>query len=350
MKLRLLFVAVVLSLAAAFPGTAFAWPACSGQWVSVPKGTTGGTLYNTGDLLFQCQPKSTPPPTTPSTSNSNSSANSASTSAANSSSNSSSKSTSSATQNQGQTQGQQQGQVANGGRASSTAQGGTATAQNSDSGNSSNDYSSTTQVDASKIPVSTAYAPSVFPTVTCFKGFGAGVQTMPVGASFGGGKIDENCAILEAAGRARNLLTFCKVYITNKYVKKSGTTLENCMSEPPVPVAQVVTPVVVPVTPAPAPVIGHEIVTMTAPVESTLEVIRNGEVNNVAKAQLDGVVLYAKQANGGHLILRADSLTGVYRIQRVLTYLSANGIYTGRVTTELKRDFGKDVVVIYSLN
>jgi hypothetical protein len=56
----------------------------------------------------------------------------------------------------------------------------------------------------------------------CFKGYGGGVQTMPVGVSMGAGKIDENCAILEAAGRARTLLAFCKVYISNKYVKKAG--------------------------------------------------------------------------------------------------------------------------------
>lgn len=130
-------------------------------------------------------------------------------------------------------------------------------------GNSSNEYSSSTLVEASKIPVSTAYAPSTFPTVGCFKGYGAGVQTAPVGVSLGGGKIDENCAILEAAGRAHNLLAFCKVYVSNKYVKKAGVTLADCLNAPPVPEVRTVVPVLS--TPVPQIIVIPVGVTLTQP-------------------------------------------------------------------------------------
>jgi hypothetical protein len=69
--------------------------------------------------------------------------------------------------------------------------------------------------------------------------------------SFGGGKIDENCATLEAARQARNLLVYCKIYTQNKYVKRAGVTMEDCLG--PAPVA-VVVPTPEPV-PAPTPII-----------------------------------------------------------------------------------------------
>lgn len=55
------------------------------------------------------------------------------------------------------------------------------------------------------------------------------------GFAVGGGKIDENCAELEAArvGSAGSKLAFCKVYITNKYVRKAGVTLEDCLGPQP---------------------------------------------------------------------------------------------------------------------
>ena len=110
------------------------------------------------------------------------------------------------------------------------------TQSQSASANGSNDsfYNSTTNVEAPKIPVSTAYSPTAIPTVPCFKGFGAGVQTVPVGASFGGGKVDENCAILETArsfALSGSRLSYCKTMLINKYAKKAGVTLADCMRE-----------------------------------------------------------------------------------------------------------------------
>lgn len=149
-------------------------------------------------------------------------------------------------------------------------------------GNSSNEYSSNTLVESAKIPVSTAYAPSTFPTVGCFKGYGAGVQTAPVGVSLGGGKIDENCAILEAAGRAHNLLAFCKVYVSNKYVKKAGVTLADCLNAP---VTEKVSIVTEQVTPVPQIIVIPVGVTLTqpAPVLTVTPSVRKTIRKSVAK-------------------------------------------------------------------
>ncbi len=65
---------------------------------------------------------------------------------------------------QGQKQGQQQ-----------------SSSSNNTGGNSANSYSSQTNVAAPTVPVNTAFAPTQIPTVSCFKGFGAGVQTVPAG-------------------------------------------------------------------------------------------------------------------------------------------------------------------------
>lgn len=153
------------------------------------------------------------------------------------------------------------GQGGTGGNATATntltggnATGGTQSQSASASGNDSF-YSSTTNVEAPKIPVSTAYSPTSIPTVPCFKGFGAGVQTAPVGASFGGGKIDENCAILETArsfALSGSRLAYCKTMLINKYAKKAGVTLDDCMREltpTAAPAPAIAAPVPLPVAP-----------------------------------------------------------------------------------------------------
>lgn len=151
------------------------------------------------------------------------------------------------------------------GGAGGSATGGTQSQSASVSGNDSS-YNSTTNVEAPKIPVSTAYSPTAIPTVPCFKGFGAGVQTAPVGASFGGGKVDENCAILETArsfALSGSRMAYCKTMLINKYAKKAGVTLADCMRDvtptaAPAPATSLPTPLpvapqIVVATPAPAP-------------------------------------------------------------------------------------------------
>ena len=163
----------------------------------------------------------------------------------NNSGNSSNTNTNTATGGQG-------GQGGAGGSATQGQKQGQSQSSSSDNsgGNSSNSYSSNTNVEAPKIPVSTAFAPTTIPTVSCFKGFGAGVQTMPVGASFGGGKIDENCRALQTALHAPNRLTYCKLYINLQDSKKAHITMEDCMAQDPQP------PVVeAPASPAPVQII-----------------------------------------------------------------------------------------------
>jgi hypothetical protein len=59
------------------------------------------------------------------------------------------------------------------------------------------------------------------------------------GVSFGGGKIDENCARLEASRVAPSLVARCKIFILNKYAKEAGVTMEDCLPAPQSPVVKV---------------------------------------------------------------------------------------------------------------
>lgn len=304
MNFRKLSVAtVLLFLLSVVP--AFAWPACSGQWVSVPKGTTGGTLYNTGDLLFQCQ--TTPPPSTnPTSSNSSSSSSSSSNSnsgatATGGNSNSGAKATggkstsTSGVSNSGNSS--SSSGVKNSGNSTATAAGGAGgnaqqsqTQQQSaavtNSGNNAA-YNSETNIAAPKIPVDTAYAPMPGVTIPCFKGFGAGIQTVPIGGSFGGGKIDQNCAALEAARQAPSKLARCKVYITNKFVKAAGVTLDDCMNATGEPVPTVVNP------PSPISIVlpsNTPVAAILAPAQYNTEIT----VTPPTERQLVGICTFAK--------------------------------------------------------
>lgn len=95
--------------------------------------------------------------------------------------------------------------------------------------------------------VASAIAPETFPTVTCFKTGSVAGQGGVFGFSVGGGRIDENCASLEAARQAPSLIARCKIYITNKYVKRAGVTLEDCLQIPQPAIAQPpVSPIIAP--------------------------------------------------------------------------------------------------------
>jgi len=273
---------------------AFAWNCTApGQIrVQVPTGTVGnGTGDGSGQvvvdsgLTFECE---TLPTTTTPTSTSN--ATSASNSAANSTSNSSAtggKATSTATGGNASV-----GPITNTATLNNTAKlsqkqtqsqsnSSTNTNSNQSSGGSVSDVgNSQTTVEAPKIPVNTAVAPPVFSTTNCFKGFSAGGQTAVGGLSFGGGGIDKNCAAERVAQdyfAMGNRLAACKVITSTKASKDAGVTLADCMNVP-VPVVRTVVPVVsapipAPVTvqitnnipPAPAPIILHEEMTVTAP-------------------------------------------------------------------------------------
>jgi len=285
---------------------AYSWN-CSdplAERVVVPSGTSGSygdadgqlALYN--GALYECKVVPVTPPTTPSTtsntSNSTSGATSTSTSGANATGgnsnatggNSSSKSgvsnsgnstvgpitnTLSNTNTLSQKQGQKQSQ----------SQSNTSTNNNQSAGGSvSNVGNSQTLVEAPQIPVNTAVAPPVFSTTNCFKGYSAGAQTPLIGGSFGGGGIDKNCAaerIAQDYYAMGNRLAACKVITNTKASKDAGVTMADCMNVP-VPVVRTVVPIVstpapapikVEITnnipPAPAPIILHEEMTVTAP-------------------------------------------------------------------------------------
>ena len=256
---------------------AFAWNCTTpGQIrVQVPTGTVGnGTGDGSGQvvvdsgLTFECETLPTTS-TTPTTSNSTSTANSNATggNASSTATGGNVKNTNTLTNTQGQKQGQTQ---SNSSVNSNQSSGGSV----SDVGNSQ------TTVEAPKIPVNTAVAPPVFSTTNCFKGFSAGGQTAVGGLSFGGGGIDKNCAAERVAQdyfAMGNRLAACKVITSTKASKDAGVTLADCMNVP-VPVVRTVVPVVsapipAPVTvqitnnipPAPAPIILHEEMTVTAP-------------------------------------------------------------------------------------
>ena len=269
-------------------GASFAWPQCNGNWIQVPAGTSSanGAVVSEGGQTFQCQPVT--PPTTPSTSNNSSNSTSNSSSNSSSQSNSNSSSSSKATGgnatavgqggaggsvnnsgnssntnvntaqggaggNANQKQGQTQSQTANGGSSSADASG-----NGVGNGNNSND----TTVNNPR-QVATAISPEVLPTVPCFKGVGIGAQSAAFGFSFGGGKIDENCAELEAARQAPNRLTRCEIFVLNKYAKKGGVTLEQCLQQDVS--AAIITPVVAPAAP-PQIVVNVPAINVPAPV------------------------------------------------------------------------------------
>lgn len=313
-------------------------------------------------------------------------------------------------QTQTQNQNQSQTQTANGGSASSTATGGNAVSGSSSSagvtdsgnssntnnntaqggaggsasstnknnnqssaaasdngngnGNGSNNYSSTSTYKAAENPVSTAFAPTSIPTANCFKGYGAGVQTMPVGVSLGGGKIDENCRALQTALHAPNRLTYCKLFVNLQDSKKAGITMADCMGidpEPPaapapapaqdrvllVPVPTPAAPIAV-VTPAPAPIPQAQLIgictflskTSCTAAGSDAGIVDPSRPTSVCKIMIDAAVK-ALRANPNSIIVLVgnrnrteDSLLATSRANRVKQQLKAAGVKDSQIKVE----------------
>jgi hypothetical protein len=232
--MKTLYTAIITLVLSA---SCWAWSCPTNQhWVQVAPGTPGTTVVE--GITFQCQPN-TPPVTPPNVTDNHIQNNIHNKNTNNNTS--SSNSSASSNQSQDQTQKQSQSQVATGGNASSTS----AATEN---GNNSNN----TTVEAPKIPVSTAIAPTVFPTVPCLKGYGGAVQTGMFGGSFGGGKIDEGCDQRELARSFSGVskVAQCKILVNTKAAKKAGVTMLDCMGPAQEIVPEPVAPVIV-VTPAP---------------------------------------------------------------------------------------------------
>jgi hypothetical protein len=352
-------VALIGSLLLSF--AAHAWPACSGNWIQVPAGTSNanGAVVTENGQTFQCQkPTPTPTPTATNT-NTNSNANS-NTNSASSASNSASNSASSASSNQSQKQQQNQTQTANGGSASSlsNATGGasnsTASASNNGNGSNNSTYSNTTNVAAPKIPVATALAPETLPTSPCYKTYSGAGQAQSFGFSFGGGKVDKGCDDRETArlfAVAGNRIAFAKVMCDTPAAKRAHLTLEECAASLPAPVA-------VPIVQAPAPApVPNIIVNVPAPVvitEPAMPVASNnsgtlrdvgtcklyyGKPTNVCYRILDDAVIALRNNTAARLVL-----VGPMETSKVLPYL-AGKIDRSRVELHLDDDANNNLTV-----
>ncbi len=349
MKNFVLAIAVSLLLTC----SAFGWNCTTpGQVrVQVPTGTVGaGTGDGSGQvvvddgLTFICEALPTGSATSTTNTNNNTNSN------ANTNSNTLSSVVNNAVsqgQKQAQKQQQNQSQTATGGNATSSATGGNAnaTAQDNGNGNGNGSNNTTTNVAASKIPVASAMASTLLPSAPCTKNYGASAQTMPFGASIGGGKIDEGCDIRETARSFSGIskLAQCKLLINEKQSKKAGVTLVDCMGVPEVPPA----PIVVAPTPQtlviPAPIVS--VPTVVSRVEAFQGYFTR--VDNVAKAQLDGTILLLRNHPDAWVRLRFNpgSASGA---TETFDYLTSNGIDQGRI--ELRTDGHETGVEVLFLN
>lgn len=228
-------------------------------------------------------------------------------------------------------------------------QGGTATSNTSsassaaNNGNGSNNtsYNSETNIAATKIPVDTAYAPTTIPTVPCFKTYSGGAQTSAFGISLGGGKVDENCAILETArsfDAAGETLAACKVKISNKYAKNAGVSLEDCLTKErkfivlpaPTPAPQPLQPTIIivpaPVA-APAPLPTPVITTTTTQRKDFPNCsIPNGSIlTNICKAELRDAARAMVGNPGAVLHIAAPQ----YVVSAVKSFLGSVGVQHG---------------------
>lgn len=128
---------------------------------------------------------------------------------------------------------------ATGGNVTNTVAGGTASqhqGQSQSTSNSGNNTgSSETNVSsvyqASRIPVSTAYSASLTSGLdTCLGSASGGIQTVPVGLTFGSTKVDKNCVLIKQTKllREEGLLKSACVRMT---LGKEGALIRQAMSE-----------------------------------------------------------------------------------------------------------------------
>jgi hypothetical protein len=247
-------------------------------------------------------------------------------------------------------------------------------------GAGANSNNTTNNVAASQIPVATAFAPTTIPTVSCFKGFGAGVQTMPVGASFGGGKIDPNCRALQTALHAPNRLTYCKLFIQLQDSKKAGITMDDCMGQdakeevpasPAPPAPQPINIYTSPVAETPAPIAPPEYKTEITVLPDQLMwscTFANAlsckgatgpsviSVSSICKSML----LQAKKgllANPNSILIvtgnrnpSEEAITAASRAANVKKQLVAFGIPSSRIKTEVGNGTSRTVEVVLKFN
>ena len=215
-----------------------------------------------------------------------------------------------------------------------------------DNGNNSNNYSNSTRVDAA---AASAFA-QASTSAPCFKGYGAGGQTIMGGISLSGGRVDQNCDI-----RATSLLfasfgadvAACKIAIREKNAKKAGVTLEDCLnSHKQVAISTAVAtqapqPVQVQVQLVPAPVVApepHVSVVTTGSVDLPSFKLVNGVLTNVGKRHLDDVVVRLVNNPGSRL-----TLTGPWEAAQAVAYLHSRGVDDSRIDQHFSDDMNSTV-------
>jgi hypothetical protein len=196
---------------------------------------------------------------------------------------------------------------------------------------------------------------------------------MPVGASFGGGKIDPNCRALQTALHAPNRLTYCKLFIQLQDSKKAGITMDDCMGQDPQPPVEAPAP-----PPAPVQIIlpSNTPVAAVAPPEYKTEVTVTPEqligvctfakaisckpesgpaivsVSSVCKQMLDAARKALRDNPNSVLIVRGnrnpseDELTAKSRATNVKRSLTAAGVPSGRVKVETGTGTARTVELI----
>lgn len=152
--------------------------------------------------------------------------------------------------------------------------------------------------------------------------------------------MDKNCAILETARSLANFgsdISYCRVMLTNKYVKAAGVTLDECLAtrKQVIPVSAPIepsAPIIVNVPPQPQAEIIPPVRVDAPVVENTAELRELGSCNifngisNVCKRYADDAIV-ALNANPDTQLV----LMGPHQGAGILTYLHSRGISSSRV-------------------
>lgn len=223
--------------------SAFAWPACTGNWIQVPAGTSSvnGALYTTGDnLTFQCQKTAAPQgnpiqSTNTNTSNSSSTANAGATAGASSQATGGNATATGGNQKQGQSQ--------------------SSSNQNQSNASVEGNNSSYNNVTDIKPASASAITPTLIPTAPCLGSVGGAGQAIAGGASFGFTRVDKGCdsrqAALLFAVSLHNPDAAARIMCSTRAAKQAKLTLAQCLASTasiPVPQAFVPTPAPIAVT------------------------------------------------------------------------------------------------------
>jgi hypothetical protein len=188
---------------------------------------------------------------------------------------------------------------------------------------------------------------TALPTAPCVIGYGAGGQALLGGFSFSGGKVDKNCADLEAARSLAvygSQLAYCKVVLQNKYVKQAGVTLEDCLQRQTVAVVPTPAPIIG--IPTPQPIVIQLPQPVAAPVEAPAITVNEttqlrelpscniySGITNVCKRIADDALLALNQNPNTSLIISGPAAGSA-----IILYLRSRGLDVSRVRMKFLDD------------